>query len=75
MRNPAREEEQGCGGRQVGWLCIPCSIPEVHTNVVQCHKDHHQTAQEIDGFDPVVFCIGFCISPLHARCEGSYQLS
>ena len=27
--------------------------------MIQCHENHHQPAQEIDGFDPIVFHIGF----------------
>ncbi len=51
MRDPAREEEQGRGRRQIGWLGIPRPQSKIHPDVVQCHEDHHQPAQEIDGLD------------------------
>ena len=50
MRDPAREEERDRGVLEVRGTDL-CAAEEV-AHVIECHDDHHEAAQHVDGRQP-----------------------
>ena len=55
MCDPTCEEEQGSCCGQVRWLGVSHAITKIHADMIERHKQDDQSAQEVNGGNPLAF--------------------